>query len=289
MQHSFFPESYINPTLASQQQDSERLTVQINQQSTGRSLFVNNDSNITSGGNRFRIDDFRQQLSSSLKHNAAVRMREPQQQQQHLNIHQQEEQPPHHDTDNPPEEIWTIDSDCLFICDSNGQGIDPNRMGDATCQKVWSARWCDVIAGTSTMSVQITPAKVLLNVGINDLGMPSINITNNIDKAIAELRKHFRGAQLYFCNILYRKDGKFEDQCDELNKYFSSLAKGNSDITFIDHRINVDPSIHMRDTLHLNNKGIHVFIANIKFALFGILPSVPSSGGRGRGGRGRKY
>ena len=100
---------------------------------------------------------------------------------------------------------------------------------------------------------------------------------NMSNSTINALKNKFCDSRIYVALILPRKKG------DEINRLIKEI---NKVLLSLCHKLNVTPmstsNIHshqLYDDKHLDVSGLYVLLANIRFALFGQMPSSPTEKG----------
>ena len=133
------------------------------------------------------------------------------------------------------------------------------------------------------------PKKILINVGTNefDHGGNPTEIFTHAEETITHLRKSFPNTKIYVSSIFPRKTGsRHNDRIEEVNTMLETMCVITPKLTYMDNIQIKD--FHLADEKHLNNKGLYLFLSNIRYHLFGQLNTSNSTRfnrGNRQGGR----
>ena len=126
----------------------------------------------------------------------------------------------------------------------------------------------------SEVDVKVVPKKIFIHCGTNYLDSYDIvTVSNKIEEFSKSLEQKFPATKVYFSTLLPRKDQL--QPCvvaltDFILHHIESLKHG----IVINHN-NIPDTNLLRDDKHLNMSGFFIFLANIRLALFGTIPSAP--------------
>ena len=83
-------------------------------------------------------------------------------------------------------------------------------------------------------------------------------------------KKEFKSSQISISTILQRKDSQYISEIEHINNFLISISQVN-DVIIINH-CNITTNM-IYDAKHLNGQGFFTLLTNIKYVLFGFLPT----------------
>ena len=98
-------------------------------------------------------------------------------------------------------------------------------------------------------------------------------VSSLYEKVINFLQIKFPPTDIFISSVFYRKDASFTNETQEVNNILSHLSKNTQGVSLINHR-NIANDM-MPDTKRLNKDGFFAMLVNIKYVLFGFLPTTP--------------
>ena len=166
-----------------------------------------------------------------------------------------------------------VDSHTLLIMDSNGSKILPDKLSrDSQSQLILLKTLDSILDEIHKYTIKVSPAQILINVGINDLDKQTTKeIAIKYEKVLRLLKEKFVHSNILLSSIFYRKDGSLQSETNKLNKHLQSISDKTPNLTSIDHN-NIKSSDNY-DNKHLGKISFHTLLVNLKYVLFGILPS----------------
>ena len=167
-----------------------------------------------------------------------------------------------------PEKI--LDCDVLLLFDSNGQHLNPDkfsRQGKCQYEKVITVS--SAIDKIKTSRIESAPQKILLNVGLNDVGVAKSHTLGTYEDMLNIIHEKMSLAKIYISSTFKRKDAKFDSEIIELNDHIAKFSEDLKWITYIDHS-NINGSV-MYNPKHLNKTGFYVMLTNLRYVMFQIL------------------
>ena len=93
-------------------------------------------------------------------------------------------------------------------------------------------------------------------------------------KLVSEIKSRSPNSTIYLSSIFKRKDNSLSVETTQANSNLLELSK-NINRYFINHNINIESSL-MYDAKHVNRIGFRTLMTNIRYVLYGFLPSVPN-------------
>ena len=79
---------------------------------------------------------------------------------------------------------------------------------------------------------------------------------------------------IYISSLIKRKDNKFEVEINNTNLFINSYLTKNNYVKIMDNSKTLP---HMYDEKHLNRNGFKIFLGNIRFVLFNMIPHVTNN------------
>ena len=159
--------------------------------------------------------------------------------------------------------------------DSNGQGInDLILMKGVTCQRFYCPTLPDAISLVKRAEVIKAPNKIYIQIGVNDLEhSPLKDIEQEMDALTFAINVAFPNAKILVSAVLARRD--LIDKREATNQLFEQLcAKYPNVMQFVAQQNLAHPSVlRDSDSKHLHGGGFGRMLSNIRFALFGLIPS----------------
>ena len=160
-----------------------------------------------------------------------------------------------------------ISGNVLMFFDSDGKFLKPELLNkEKKCQQIFTPNIMDIKEKLENAKISATPEKIIINVGINNL---KSNKADEITKMYEEIIK-FKSWKIYISTILQRKDSKYISEIKHINNFLVSISQVN-DVIIINH-CNITTNM-MYDAKHLNGQGFFTLLTNIKYVLFGFLPT----------------
>lgn len=176
-------------------------------------------------------------------------------------------------TKNPPAANETLDHNAIFIGDSNTRDIDMSKLGHGVSRKRFT---CYTIPQAmnflNTATINRQPKKVLLHLGTNDVvSANEEQLKNSFQKLISLTRSKFPDARIYISSIFVRmqKSDPLNKLINNTNNFLEDFCDKTARYTFMNNS-NISHK-NMRDPKHVNPKGFHMFICNIRAVVFGEL------------------
>ena len=156
--------------------------------------------------------------------------------------------------------------------DSNGKFLKPNLVNrELKCQHIYTPLIDDVISIVEKAEFKTFPKKILINVGINNLDHDNIDkIIKKYDYLVKLIHSTSPESLVYISSILKRKDKLLIEETMEINQRLSKMTE-TIRFHFLNHT-NVNDAL-MFDTKHLNRNGFRTLLTNIRYVLFGFLPT----------------
>ena len=100
----------------------------------------------------------------------------------------------------------------------------------------------------------------------------SLVIMNDIDNMLKTIKHALPDSKIILSSLLPRKENDLLEKYNEINKYLLTVTLNDNNILLMDNK---QVKQHLLvDNKHLNKSGFFIFLANIRFILFGILPVV---------------
>jgi hypothetical protein len=189
--------------------------------------------------------------------------------------------PPPKTPDNPPENTIQIkrpvfNHDVIIIGDSNTTNIDMGKLGKNTKRRRFTKYTInDAMNFIDTTEVINAPKKVMLHVGTNDI----VTANGDTDVVIAEMKELIRSATTKFptsriilSSIFNRKDpnDKLNTSIKSINDSLEHICDATPLLTFLNNG-NISHK-EMTDGKHVDPRGFHIFVSNIRYILFGEPP-----------------
>ena len=173
-------------------------------------------------------------------------------------------------------EKTVIDCGLLLFFDSNGKFLRPDWVNkEVKCQHVFAAKIEDINRIVKEANFISFPEKILINVGINNIDNEATDITaEKYRKLFSGIQSRSPNSTIYISSILKRKDNSLLVETTQANSNLVEMSK-NIKGHFINHNINIETS-QMYDPKHLNRFGFRTLMTNIRYVLYGFLPSVPN-------------
>ena len=179
--------------------------------------------------------------------------------------------------DDPDNAEVEIDCDILLVMASNGKKIDPNKLERGKIgQKIWAPYLKSATEKVCSAQVKKYPDKIFIGLGQNDVANEEErgSITDNFKKLCEATKSKFPDAEIYVASIFTRKDRRFQQEINNTNTALATyLRKGG--MTLVNNQ-NIS-HFNLYDTKHLNNQGLFIYLTNMKFAMFGKIPGLPSN------------
>ena len=115
----------------------------------------------------------------------------------------------------------------LLLFDSNGQHLNPDkfsRQGKCQYEKVITVS--SAIDKIKTYCIEKAPQKILLNVGLNDVGVAEPSYTLGMYEDLLNIiHEKVSFAKIYISSIFKRKDAKFDSEIIELNDHIAKFSE----------------------------------------------------------------
>ena len=115
-------------------------------------------------------------------------------------------------------------------------------------------------------------SKVMVHVGINDLDKGDSQSLSDIEVSVHSIHSKFPSATIFISSLIQRKDNKCETEINKTNLFISSLTTKNSYVKIMDNSKILPHMLY--DEKHLNRNGFKIFLGNIRFVLFNMIPHV---------------
>ena len=165
----------------------------------------------------------------------------------------------------------TLDHDAIFIGDSNTRDIDMSKLGYGVSRKRFTCYTIpEAMNFLNTATIVQQPKKVLLHLGTNDVVDTELEqLKNSFQELVTVTRSKFPDARIYISSIFCRmkKSDPLNNSITIMNNFIEEFCDTTARYTFIDNS-NITHK-NMRDPKHVNPKGFHLFIWNIRSAVFG--------------------
>lgn len=171
---------------------------------------------------------------------------------------------PRHSQHKP--EDYVFDCEILYVHDSNGVAVRADILQhNAITQKVLAYTIPEAIAIIERATFASIPRKIVLDLGTNDVEYDkSPAIGWMYERLLTILQARCEGAQIFFSAVKVRQNRM--DTVRELNDILIRLTSQRG-CHLIEHS-NIKPEM-LRDKKHLNKTGFYLYLANIRFKMFG--------------------
>ena len=164
-------------------------------------------------------------------------------------------------------EDYVIDAEVVVFHDSNGYKLKADILNHKTSvQKVLAYTVPEAIAIMSRATFASIPRKILLHLGTNDVetaGNPT-EIEEKFTELLDLIRVRCPDTEIFFSSVLARRD--LMNRVKDINSILQRLAS-RAGCHLVGHD-NISSDM-LRDKKHLNKTGFYVFLANIRFFMFG--------------------
>lgn len=177
-----------------------------------------------------------------------------------------------------------VNCDVLLITDSNGKAIKTDQLTRShKCQRVTCYTLAHVHQLLAEATITSQPKKILLHVGTNDVDNAenAADLSLDLSKAFDALKKSFPTTRTYVSSIFVRKrkDAKIKQTIETVNGNTMKMADATPGLTYMNNSCITEE--HLYDDKHIDTKGLFRFLCNIRFTLFGEIPT--PRGGRQHG------
>ena len=113
----------------------------------------------------------------------------------------------------------------------------------------------------------------MVHVGINDIEkVDSQSLIRDIDDAIKGIHAKFPTATIYISSLIKRKDNKFEVEINKTNLFINSYLTKYNYVKIMDNSKILPHMLY--DEKHLDRNGFKIFLGNIRFVLFNMIPRI---------------
>ena len=168
------------------------------------------------------------------------------------------------------------DTDNLILGDSNTKHINTKILDkDSTTRQHTCYTFKEVIDYFKKVIIKIQPKNILIHCGCNDIDNyeeDALKIIGDIEEVIKIAREKFPESRIILSTLLPRKERKLDTVIAQLNDFIIQLPKRYLNISIMNN--SMISKYELEDKKHLNRRGFYVFITNLKFTMFGILPNM---------------
>ncbi len=183
-----------------------------------------------------------------------------------------------------------VTADTLILMDSNGKHIDTERIQkNETFQSFRCYTFHDVDRFFQEATFQVNPTRLVLHVMTNDVEAATKDeLIAKFKETLNIARRTLPESKFYVSLVLTRKkDDPLNETIVELNKGLVAVCENNLRTQYMNHAsITTD---YIYDDKHFDSGGLFIFLANLRFALFGLMPGAHrqrrGGGQRRAGGR----
>ena len=167
----------------------------------------------------------------------------------------------------------SIKTDNIILIESNGKGIDPNRMHKTeSCERFTCYTLDHVQQFLDEVTITKQPKRLLIHVGTNDVDHGSADeIADKFERTLILIREKMPGTRILVSRILRRKrsDHPLKNTILSLNDKLITICDNHPrTLSFSNDNVN-----KFYDDKHVDTDGFRVLVGNFKFVLFGIMPA----------------
>ena len=171
---------------------------------------------------------------------------------------------------NPYNKEIEIDCDVLFLGDSNLKPMKPEIMDNRNkCQYIYCPMLENIKDVVNNAKIKRYLKHVYLQAGTNDLDHDSVDTVSYQISDIIDLLKNKFKCTVVVSSILPRQDKR--NEVAKLNEYLLDLCDGTKKLTFM-HNLEIYESM-LVDKKHINDDGFMKLLGNIRFTIFGKVPT----------------
>ena len=173
-----------------------------------------------------------------------------------------------------PRDAKVFRSKILAFMDSNGKHLKVDILKhDMSAEKIWAPTIEVATNIIEDATFEIEPSLVLIHTVTNDAERLSPAEVYDRMKYLIELtRARLPNTMVWLSGCMPRRD--LQENIGEINSWLAQLAR-ESGAGFINHASNMNTDMLIdEDKKHVNKKGFFTMLANIRFAMFNILPKV---------------
>ena len=144
-----------------------------------------------------------------------------------------------------------------------------------TCKKVFCATYTDIQLFCREMTITKQPEKILLHCGCNDIDRnkkDKPNIFGDIDETLKILQKLFPKSKLIISTLFPGGERDLINMMNDINNHLINISLNTPLILVMDNK-RIGESM-LSDNKQMNKIRFFIFLANIRFIMFGILPKL---------------
>jgi hypothetical protein len=166
----------------------------------------------------------------------------------------------------------TFNQEVIVIGDSNTKKIDMSKIGQGTSRKRFTQYTIpEATDFIETTEVEKEPKKVMIHVGTNDIVIANGNsdtVISDFRVLIEALKKKFPRSRIIISSVFGRKDpnDKLTDPIKNINNILEEICEVTPRFTYLNNG-NITHQ-NMDDGKHVDARGLHIFLSNIRYILF---------------------
>lgn len=163
---------------------------------------------------------------------------------------------------------YVFNSEVIFVHDSNGEKVRADILHHRTSvQKVLAYTVPEAIEIFSRATFASVPRKIMLHIITNDVEIATnaTQIEGKFTELLELLRVRCPDSEIFFSSVLPRRD--LTKRPHQMNLILERIAASRPGCHMIVHN-NISAEM-LSDKKHLNKTGFFLFLANIRFVMFG--------------------
>ena len=170
-----------------------------------------------------------------------------------------------------------VDSEYLFITDSNLKRINPDIMNHGTkCAKVYCPTFQHVKDYLDKVNVISSPKVIFFHCGTNCLDEWFRDVKMFEDefvKILTNVKTVFIASKIVVSSILPRGEAHVNRIIPRINDFLQGCCASSNDFSFMNN-VNIKRNmLRDNDNKHVNTNGFRTLLSNVRYTLFGKYPS----------------